>query len=55
MALRKALEGEGGRNMVKMEYAKKLGEISFSAKPVMLQGQVNRFEHFTGGAASVGK
>lgn len=55
MALRKALEGEGGRNMVKMEYAKKLGEISFSAKPVMLQGQVDRFEHFKGGAASVGK
>jgi regulator of protease activity HflC (stomatin/prohibitin superfamily) len=55
MALRKALEGEGGRNMVKMEYAKKLGEIKFSAKPVMLQGQVERFEHFKGGAASVGK
>jgi len=53
-ALKKALEGEGGRNMVKLEYAKKLREITITGKPFTIEGRTERFEH-TSGAASVGK
>ena len=51
-ALRKALEGEGGRNMVKMEYAKKLKDLKITGQPYTIQSRTERFEH-TAPAASV--
>lgn len=54
-ALKKALEGEGGRNMVKLEYAKKLKNITISGKPFTIEGRTKRFEHTSEGAASVGR
>ncbi len=53
-ALKKALEGEGGRNMVKMEYAKRLQNISITGKPFIIEGRTERFEH-TSGAASIAR
>lgn len=38
-ALKKALEGPGGRNLVKMEYAKRLKDASISGTPVLKAGQ----------------
>jgi len=54
MALKKALEGEGGRNMVKLEYAKKLKDIKIMGKPFTIQSNIERFEHLKG-AASTGR
>jgi regulator of protease activity HflC (stomatin/prohibitin superfamily) len=51
-ALKKALEGEGGRNMVKMEYAKKLKDLKITGQPYTIQSRTERFEH-TAPAASV--
>jgi len=51
-ALKKALEGEGGRNMVKMEYAKKLKNIIITGKPYTLQSSIERFEHLQGPAST---
>ena len=53
-ALKKALEGEGGRNMVKMEYAKKLKNIIITGKPFTIQSNIERFEHLKA-AASTGR
>jgi hypothetical protein len=44
-AMKKALEGEGGRNMVKMEYAKKLKDVKFNGVPYVVDGKVEKFEH----------
>lgn len=44
-ALKKALEGEGGRNMVKMEYAKRLKDLQISGQPYTVEGRTSRFEH----------
>jgi len=44
-ALKKALEGDGGRNMVKLEYAKKLKNLKISGQPYTVQSQTERFEH----------
>jgi hypothetical protein len=44
-ALKKALEGEGGRNMVKMEYARKLKGVKITGKPFTIQSNIERFEH----------
>ena len=55
MALKKALEGKGGRNMVKLEYAKKLKDITITGKPFTIDGSVERFEHLKAGAASQGR
>jgi regulator of protease activity HflC (stomatin/prohibitin superfamily) len=44
-ALKKALEGEGGRNMVKMEYAKKLKDLKITGQPYTVQSRTERFEH----------
>jgi hypothetical protein len=52
--LKKALEGEGGRNMVKLEYARKLKEIKIMGKPFTIQSRIERFEHLKG-AASTGR
>jgi hypothetical protein len=51
-ALKKALEGEGGRNMVKMEYAKRLKDLKITGQPYTVQSRTERFEH-TAPAASV--
>ncbi len=44
-ALKKALEGKGGVNMVKMEYAKKLKQMQISGSPFTYNAQTNRFQH----------
>jgi regulator of protease activity HflC (stomatin/prohibitin superfamily) len=51
-ALNKALKGEGGRNMVMLEYAKRLSEITFSGLPYKIDQTVEKFEH-TDAAASI--
>ena len=53
-ALKKALEGEGGRNMVKMEYAKKLKNLKITGQPYTVKSRTERFEH-TAPAASIRK
>ena len=53
-AMNKALSAPGGRNMVKLEYARKLQSILITGKPFTLEGHTERFEHLKG-AASVGK
>jgi regulator of protease activity HflC (stomatin/prohibitin superfamily) len=52
--MNKALSAPGGRNMVKLEYARKLHGITVSGKPFTLERHTDRFEHLKG-AASVGK
>ena len=52
--MNKALSAPGGRNMVKLEYARKLQDIAITGKPFTLEGHTERFEHLKG-AASVGK
>ena len=44
-ALKRALEGEGGRNMVKMEYARKLKGVKITGQPFTVQSNIERFEH----------
>lgn len=51
-ALKAALEGEGGRNMVKFEYAKKLKGIKITGKPFTIQSTTERFEHLQDAAAA---
>ena len=51
-ALKLALEGEGGRNMVKMEYARKLKDVEFTGKPFTIDSRTERFEHLSDAAAS---
>jgi hypothetical protein len=55
MAMRKALEGEGGINMVRLEYAKKLRHIQITAKPYLIQSDVQRLELSKGAAAGIQK
>ena len=43
-ALKKALEGEGGRNMVKMEYAKKLKGMTIIGQPFSKSANVGKLE-----------
>jgi len=52
--LNKALSAPGGRNMVKLEYARKLQGITITGKPFTLERHTNRFEYLQG-AASAGK
>jgi hypothetical protein len=47
-ALREALEGPGGANMVKLEYARKLRGVGITGKPFSVEGSVERFEHLRG-------
>ncbi len=44
-AMKKALEGEGGLNMVKLEYAKKLKSIKVSGRPYSIDAKVEKMEH----------
>lgn len=46
--LAEALDGEGGRNMVKMEYAKQLESITVTGQPFLFQGDVDRLQHLSG-------
>lgn len=41
----KALQGVGGVNIVKMEYAKKLRDMKISGQPFTIRGITERFEH----------
>lgn len=50
--LKKALEGEGGRNMVMLEYAKKLKNLKITGKPFIIEGTTERFEHTSDSTAS---
>ncbi len=50
--MNKALSAPGGRNMVKLEYARKLQDISISGKPFTLEQHTDRFEHLKGAAAA---
>ncbi|MCM8537188.1 MAG: SPFH domain-containing protein [Lentisphaeraceae bacterium] len=43
-ALKKALEGEGGLNMVKMEYAKKLRSMVIQGLPYTIKSQTERLQ-----------
>ncbi len=52
--MNKALSAPGGRNMVKLEYARKLQGIVISGKPFTIEGHTERFEHLKG-AASAGR
>jgi len=52
MALKKALEGEGGTNMVRLEYARQLKNISIIGKPYMVQNNVERLELLKEAAAA---
>ena len=49
-ALRNALEGEGGRNMVRLEYAKRLKQAIIRSIPIVRQGietpqSIQRFKY----------
>ena len=45
MALKEALEGEGGPNMVKLEYARRLRDVQISGQPFTREGNTQRMEH----------
>ncbi|MBC8453937.1 SPFH domain-containing protein [PVC group bacterium] len=51
-ALKEALEGEGGVNMVKLEYAKKLIDLEIIGKPFTIQSDTERFEHLKSAATT---
>ena len=50
-ALNNALSAPGGRNMVKLEYAKKLAAMIITGKPFVIDGETERFEHLEGAAS----
>jgi regulator of protease activity HflC (stomatin/prohibitin superfamily) len=56
--LKEALSGEGGRNMVRYEYAKKLQGVTITGQPFSRSGLIQRFEHMgsrtAGPAAAAG-
>ena len=52
-AMKKALEGEGGRNMVKLEYAKKLQSVTITGQPFLIDSRTARFQHTSSDAAAV--
>lgn len=47
-ALCTALSGDGGRNMVMLEYAKKLAEVEVNGQPFTINSQTQRFQHLGG-------
>lgn len=53
-ALKNALEGGGGRNMVKMEYAKKLKNLKITGQPYTIKSRTERFEHSSPAAGVLG-
>jgi len=57
-ALSEALAGEGGRTMVKLEYAKRLQGVTITGQPYVTEGTTSRFAHTaaaTTPAATAGK
>ena len=50
--LNNALSAPGGRTMVKLEYARRLADITFSGKPFVISGETERFEHLEGAAST---
>ena len=52
-AMKEALEGEGGRNMVKLEYAKKLQSVVITGQPFLIDSRTARFQHTSSDAAAV--
>lgn len=50
--LNNALSAPGGRTMVKLEYARRLKDITFSGKPFVISGETERFEHLQGAAST---
>ncbi len=50
--LNNALSAPGGRTMVKLEYARRLADITFSGKPFVINGETERFEHLQGAAST---
>ena len=54
-ALKKALEGEGGVNMVKMEYAKKLGNMIIQGLPYTIKSETERLQLSDDAAAAAKK
>lgn len=50
--LNNALSAPGGRTMVKLEYARRLSNMTFSGKPFIIDGETERFEHLEGAASS---
>ncbi len=48
-----ALEGEGGVNIVKLEYAKRLNNLTFTGKPYTINAETERFSHVQEAGASV--
>ncbi len=51
-ALREALSGDGGRNLVALEYARKLAGLTIRGRAVLLDGLVEQFRHEQAGAAA---
>jgi hypothetical protein len=54
-ALKKALEGEGGLNMVKMEYAKKLRNMIIQGMPYTIKSETERLQLSEDAAAASSK
>lgn len=52
MALNKALEGEGGLNMVRLEYARQLKNIQIVGRPYMVQSNVEQLQFHNKAAAT---
>jgi regulator of protease activity HflC (stomatin/prohibitin superfamily) len=50
--LKKALEGEGGRNMVKLEYARRLKDVTITGQPFTVDGRTERFQHMNAPAVA---
>lgn len=50
--LNNALSAPGGRTMVKLEYARRLPDMTFTGKPFTIDGETSRFEHLEGAASS---
>jgi len=44
-AMKEALEGEGGRNMVKLEYARRLKDLTITGQPYLIDSRTARFQH----------
>jgi len=51
-ALRDAMAGDGGRNLVALEYAKKLEGVKITGRPVLVDAEVQRFSHGADAAAA---
>ncbi|MHA1572854.1 MAG: SPFH domain-containing protein, partial [Alphaproteobacteria bacterium] len=47
LAMVSALQGPGGRNLVKMEYARQLQNLRITGTPVSVDSQMQKFEHST--------